>query len=328
MHASAPLRIGTRASALALTQTNQVADRLRTGGLAVEIETITTRGDAEQQGPVATLGGDGVFVRELERALLDGRIDAAVHSLKDMPTAETPGLALACVPERVMPFDVLVGRTAPTLAALPPGAVVGTSSIRRVAQVKSLRPDLVVRPVRGNVDTRLRRLDAGEYDALVLAGAGLERLGLGGRITEVLRPGAFWPAVSQGALVVQARADDLRTREAVAPLDHAVSHAAVRAERSCLATLAGGCLAPVGGWARVEEERQLVLGACVLEVAGDVVERVVAEGSIPVTAGNDVSSGPAAEALGIRVAGELRARGAAEMLDRMRHMAALTGRGT
>lgn len=318
MHPSGPVRIGTRASTLAVTQTNQVADRLRAAGVAVEIQTITTRGDTEQQGPVATLGGDGVFVRELERALLDDRIDVAVHSLKDMPTAETPGLVIACVPERVTPFDVLVGRTAATLAGLRPGAVVGTSSIRRIAQVRALRPDLAVRPVRGNVDTRLRRLDSGEYDALVLAAAGLERLGLGGRITEVLRPDAFWPAVSQGALAVQARADDRRTREAVAPLDHAASHAAVRAERSCLAALAGGCLAPVGGWARVEEGRRFVLGACVLEVAGDVVERVVAEGAIPVAEGSEVSIGPDTESLGARVACDLLGRGAAEMLDRMR----------
>lgn len=317
MHASGPLRIGTRASALALTQTNQVADRLRAGGTEVTIETITTRGDAEQQGPVATLGGDGVFVRELERALLDGRIDVAVHSLKDMPTAETPGLVLACVPERVTPFDALVGRTAPTLAGLPAGAVVGTSSIRRVAQVRALRPDLVVRPVRGNVDTRLRRLDAGDYDALVLAGAGLERLGLAARITEVLRPEAFWPAVSQGALAVQARADDRRALAAVAPLDHAASHAAVRAERACLAALAGGCLAPIGGWARVEDGTRLVLGACVLEVAGDVVRRVIAEGATPRDEGNEVSAA-AAEALGREVAAGLLSRGAAAMLHRMR----------
>jgi hydroxymethylbilane synthase len=317
MHASGPLRIGTRGSALALAQTTQVAERLRAVGVTVVIDTITTRGDAEQQGPVATLGGDGVFVRELERALLDGRIDVAVHSLKDLPTAETDGLEVACVPERAQPFDVLVGRTAPTLAALPSGAVVGTSSIRRVVQVQSLRPDMVIRPIRGNVDTRLRRLDGGDYDALVLAGAGLGRLGLHGRITEVLRPASFWPAVSQGALALQARADDRRTREAIAVLDHAESHMAIRAERACLAALAGGCLAPIGGWARVEAEN-LALGACVLESSAAGVQRIVAEGAIPVGVGDEVSRRAAAESLGRRVAADLLALGAAEMLDAMR----------
>ena len=318
MHAPAPLRIGTRGSTLALTQTGQVADRLRACGVAVEIVTITTRGDTDTRGPVSAIGGDGVFVRELERALLEGRIDAAVHSLKDLPTAETPGLVVASVPERALPFDVLVGRTAPTVGELPAAAVVGTSSIRRVVQLRALRPDLVIRPIRGNVDTRLRRLDAGDYDALVLAGAGLGRLGLGGRTTEVLRPDAFWPAVSQGALAVQTRSDDRRAREAVAPLDHAASHASVRAERACLAALAGGCLAPIGGWARVDEEGRLVLGACVFEEAGGTVRRVAAEGSIPVAEGTDVSTRWPVEMLGARVAADLLGRGAAEMLARMR----------
>jgi hydroxymethylbilane synthase len=321
MHAQAPLRIGTRSSTLALTQTGHVAERLRAGGVAVEIETITTRGDTDTRGPVAAMGGDGVFVRELERALLEGRIDAAVHSLKDMPTAETPGLVVASVPERALPFDALVGRTAPALAALPPGAVVGTSSIRRVVQLRALRPDLEIRPLRGNVDTRLRRLDAGDFDALVLAGAGLERLGLGGRITEVLRPDAFWPAVSQGALAVQTRTDDGRARDAVAMLDHVASHAAVRAERSCLAALAGGCLAPIGGLARLDEEGRLVLAACVFEDTGSAVRRVIAEGALADADWNGVSRGERPEMLGARVAAELLDRGAGEMLARMRDTA-------
>lgn len=317
MHAPVRLRIGTRASALALTQARQTGERLQALGCAVEIEPITTRGDSEGQAPVAALGGDGVFVREIERALLEGRIDVAVHSLKDLPTAETPGLVVACVPERASPFDVLVGRAAPTLGELPGGAVVGTSSIRRVVQIRALRPDLVIRPIRGNVDTRLRRLDAGDYDALVLAGAGLERLGLGGRITEVLRPAAFWPAVSQGALGLQVRADDHTVRSALAALDHAVSHAGVRAERSCLAALAGGCLAPIGAWGRVAEDR-LLLGACVLEELDGTVRRIVAEGETPIADGDEVSFQNAAEALGARLAADLLADGADSMLERMR----------
>ena len=318
------LRIGTRGSALALTQTNWVADRVRATGVAVDLEVITTRGDTDQQGPVATLGADGVFVRELERALLERRIDAAVHSLKDLPTAETPGLVVACVPERALPFDVLIGRTAATLDALPAGSVVGTSSVRRIVQVLALRPDLAVRPLRGNVDTRLRRLDAGDYDALVLAGAGLERLGLRDRITEVLRPDRFWPAVSQGALAVQMRADDGRTSQARAALDHEASHLAVCAERACLAELAGGCLAPIGGWARVEPHRGLVLGACVFEERDGAVRRIDAEGSIPSGEGSGVSRRAAVE-LGRRVAADLATRGALEMLSRMRATASVHG---
>jgi len=194
-----PIRMGTRASLLAVTQTNLVVAALRNAGATVEVETVTTRGDSGADVPISSLGSDGVFVRELEQALLDGRIDAAVHSLKDLPTAETPGLDLACMPARALPFDVLVCREPATLASLAPGAVVGTSSIRRVMQLRAIRDDLDIRPLRGNVDTRLRRLDAGDYDALILAGAGLERLSRGDRISAVLEPPAFWPAIAQGA---------------------------------------------------------------------------------------------------------------------------------
>ena len=324
MDSNRTIRVGTRGSALAVTQTGWVVDRMRGLGLTVEVETITTRGDSGHEGPIfrpGQAGGDGVFVRELEQALPDGRIDAAVHSLKDLPTAETPGLDLACVPERALPFDVLVGRTAATLAGLPAGAVVGTSSIRRVVQVKSLRSDLVVRPVRGNVDTRLRRLDEGDYDALILAGAGLERLGRGGRISEVLRPDAFWPAVAQGALVVQIRSDDAPLRNRISTLDHPPSHAAVRAERACLAALAGGCLAPIGGWARTDASGALTLGGCVMEFvpddAGGMIHRLIAEH----TAGDHaagVSKPETPESLGERVAAALLKQGAAEMLARVR----------
>jgi len=313
-----PLRVGTRGSALARTQTAWVVARLERLGLRVVVETISTAADVRADVPIATLGGDGVFVRELERALLDGRIDLAVHSLKDMPTTVTPGLEIACVPERETPFDVLVARGPATLETLPAGAVIGTSSVRRVAQVRRIRGDLVVRPLRGNVDSRLRRLDAGELDGLVLAGAGLARLGLAVRVSQVLRPDAFWPAVSQGALGVQVRADDLRARDAVARLDHAASHAAVRAERSCLATLAGGCLAPIGAWGRLVEDGRLKLGGCVLEEADGVVTRIVAEGDAPLGDGDGVSDGREAEELGTRIAADLQAAGAAAMLARMR----------
>lgn len=306
-----PLRVGTRGSALARTQTAWVVARLERLGLRVVVETISTAADVRADVPIASLGGDGVFVRELERALLDGRIDLAVHSLKDMPTAVTPGLEIACVPERETPFDVLVARGPATLETLPAGAVIGTSSVRRVAQVRRIRGDLVVRPLRGNVDSRLRRLDAGELDGLVLAGAGLARLGLAARVSQVLRPDAFWPAVSQGALGLQIRSGDGRTRERVMPLDDGAAHAAVRAERSCLAALAGGCLAPVAAWGRRVAGR-LELGACVLEESAGGVTRIVAAASA------DPTAAAAPESLGAEVAARLLGQGAAEMIGRAR----------
>lgn len=306
MTRQAVLRIGTRASLLARTQTGWVADALRAHGCTVTIETIHTVGDERGDSPVPRIGGDGVFVRELEAALLERRIDVAVHSLKDLPTAATAGLTLACVPRRAVPFDVLVSRRYPNLEALPAGAIVGTASVRRSFQVRALRPDLEVRSVRGNVDSRLRRLDADEYDALVLAGAGLVRLGLEPRITEILRPPAFWPAVGQGALVVQSRVDDGPTLATITPLDDAETHAAVRAERGFLAALAGGCLAPIGAWARLNSAGGLELGGCVLEDRRGTVHRIVAEG----VAAADQSP----ESFGETIAGRLREAGADEML--------------
>ncbi|MEI8070750.1 MAG: hydroxymethylbilane synthase [Planctomycetota bacterium] len=306
------IRVGTRASALARTQTGLMVDRLRQLGHTVEVELIKTQGDRRTDLKIAQIGSDGVFVRELERALLDNRIDAAVHSLKDLPTAETPGLALACVPLRGMPFDVLVARTPTTLETLCVGAIVGTSSIRRVAQVKLLRPDLVVRGIRGNVDTRLRHLDAGDYDCLILAGAGLERLGLSRRITQILKPEAFWPAVGQGALVIQIRADDAAMHRALEPLDDPATHRAVTAERSCLQALAGGCLAPIGAWARDNEAGILQLGACVLEDCGEEIKKITMQKD----AGGEGGSEPVQ--LGLRVAESLILQGANEMLTRMR----------
>lgn len=314
------IRVGTRGSQLARTQTGWVIRRLQALGAVVETVTITTRGDEPTRGfgnapgkPPPLVGGDGVFVRELEAALLDRRIDAAVHSLKDLPTADSPGLSLACVPVRAMPWDVFVGRSSGTLATLPAGAVVGTSSIRRVAQVRAVRPDLRVMPVRGNVDTRLRLLDEGRYDGLILAGAGLERLGLSHRIQEVLRPDAFWPAVSQGALVVQIRADDARTATLVEPLNHPLSHRAVLAERACLGALAGGCLAPIGAVATPSGHGRLLMRACILEDRDDMVARITAMAS---QEPDEVES-----AFGRRVAEDLVRQGGEGMLLRMRQRA-------
>ena len=313
-----PIRVGTRASLLARTQTGWVVDQLRSHGHAVEVVTISTQGDRRDDVPISAIGGDGVFVRELERALLERRIDAAVHSLKDLPTEETPGLTVACVPVRAMPFDALVAREPCTLESLTPGAVVGTSSLRRVAQVKAIRSDLDVRAIRGNVDSRLRRLDGGEYDCLILAGAGLERLGLASRITHVLRPDAFWPAVSQGALGIQIRADDGRLRLALEPLDDSATHQAVRAERSCLAALAGGCLAPIGAWGHQTDDGHLELGGCVLEDSGNRVLRIAATVRAAVPHDDLLEQSEKPESLGKELAGLLLARGAAAMLARVR----------
>jgi len=329
MTVARPLRIGTRGSLLARTQTAWVADGLRAAGTDVEVEVVSTRGDERHDLPVSRLGGDGVFVRELEQALLEGRIDAAVHSLKDLPTADTPGLVIGCVPRRATAFDAVVGRTADSLEALPAGAVVGTSSIRRVAQVRRLRPDLVVRPLRGNVDTRLRRLDAGDYDALIVAAAGLERLGLADRITALLQPPAFWPAVGQGALAVQIRSDDSGSRAAVVVLEDPATRAAVVAERRMLAGLAGGCLAPVGGWARFAPEGGFTLGGVVFDVddaAGGVrCLEVEVEQPSPGGAGGGHADELSGEfdpvALGDAVSGRLVALGADRVVARARSAA-------
>ena len=321
----ASLRIGTRGSGLALAQTGWAAEQLRALGHEVTVEVISTRGDERGDVPLTTLGGDGVFVRELEKALRAGRIDLAVHSLKDLPTAPSAGLEIGCVPVRACPFDAFVGREGESLAALPAGAIVGTSSIRRVVQVRAIRPDLEVRPIRGNVDTRLRKLDAGEYRCLVLAAAGLERLGLGHRITGLLSPPEFWPAVGQGALALQVREGDEVVRAAVAPLDDAASRAAVEAERACLAELSAGCLAPVGACGRVDDQGRLALAARVLEEREGQVRHVTAEADVDrvylykegqkaVAAAGENSAAD----LGRRVAATLLASGAGPMLERMR----------
>ncbi len=247
------LRLGTRASALARWQADWVAARLRDQGVAVELIPITTQGDAQQVGPIGSLGSQGVFTKEIQRALLDEKIDLAVHSLKDLTTEPIQGLSLAAVPERESVCDVLVSHSGATLDDLPMGTVVGTGSLRRRAQLLHIRPDLRMADIRGNVDTRLRRVADGDFDAIVLAEAGLNRLGLADRITQILSVERMLPAVGQGALGIEARSDDEATCEVLNALDHTETHQAVLAERSLLRTLQGGCLAPIGAWARIEE---------------------------------------------------------------------------
>jgi len=273
------LRIGTRGSALALWQAGFVRDWLaRAAGVSAEIIKIRTAGDQFQQGSVAAIGQKGVFIKEIEDALLARTVDLAVHSLKDVPTEMPGGLVLAAIPERNDPRDCLVSRSGAGLAALPRGARVGTSSLRRQAQLRRARPDVEVRELRGNVDTRLRRVEEGTLDATVLAYAGLRRLKLDGRVTEILPPDVMLPAVGQGALAVETREEDRETRECLAAFEHAETRAAVTAERAVLAKLEGGCQVPLGAWGRVEGDR-LVLDACVCAVDGGEVVRDRAEGS-------------------------------------------------
>lgn len=245
-------RIGTRGSALALWQANWVAQALRDAGHEVVVTKITTSGDQSQTSPLRGFGGVGVFVKELEHALMSEAIDLAVHSLKDLPTERVPGLQLAAVPERASVCDVLIANKAQSLDGLSAGAVIGTGSARRRAFLMHRRRDLRMAEVRGNVDTRLNKVASGEYDAIILAAAGLERLGWTDRITEQLDLEWMLPAVGQGALGIEARADDAQTLGIVRSLNHAESHAGVKAERALLAGLRAGCLAPVGAWARTD----------------------------------------------------------------------------
>jgi hydroxymethylbilane synthase len=308
MTALQPLRIGTRGSPLARWQAEWVAAQLRAAKVDVELVIISTRGDRVQAGPISAIaGGDGVFTKELQRALLDGEIDLAVHSLKDLPTAPVDGLTLLAVPPRASNRDVLISRTGCKFDELPPRATIATGSLRRRAQLWHARPDLQMTQVRGNVDTRLRKLNEGSFDALCLAEAGLQRLELAASITQVLPSELIFPAVGQGALGIEGRSDDERTRQAVVALDHAATHQAVLAERAMLATVGGGCLAPVGAWAHVEPLGQLALEAVVLSVDGK--RRLWAA----ITAMTD---DPAE--VGRAVAQDLLAQGAAELIAECR----------
>ncbi len=252
---TAPLRIGTRGSPLALVQARTVRARLAAAmgvdEAAVELVIIRTSGDAIQDRPLAEVGGKGLFTKEIEEALLGGRIDLAVHSAKDMPTFSQPGLLLAACLEREDVRDVFISRKAGSLAELPQGATLGTASLRRQAIAKRARGDLRVLPLRGNVETRLRKLDAGEVDATILALAGMKRLGLTQHATKIMSTEEFLPAVGQGAIGIEARENDARTRELLARIDHADTSTALACERAFLAELDGSCKTPIGGHAEI-----------------------------------------------------------------------------
>ena len=303
---TATLRLGTRGSELARTQSQAVADAITAAtGAPVELVPIVTEGD-RSSAAITQLGGTGVFVAAIRRALLEGSVDLAVHSYKDLPTAAEPGLTIAAVPGREDPRDALVARDGLTLGELPPGSKVGTGAPRRVAQLRALGLGLDIVPIRGNVDTRLGRVAAGDLDAVVLARAGLSRLGRLGAITETLDPLQVLPAPAQGALAVECRVSDARTRELIARLEDASARACVVAERSTLAALEAGCSAPVAAYAEVAEGEhgpELFLRASVTAIDGSDAVR----GSI---------AGPLAEsaALGRALAAELLDRGAAALM--------------
>ncbi|HVB35913.1 MAG TPA: hydroxymethylbilane synthase [Candidatus Acidoferrales bacterium] len=268
------LRIGSRGSKLALWQAEHIRERLaRECGVSAEIIVIKTSGDNFQSAPVAEVGGKGIFIKEIEDALLDGRVDIAVHSMKDVPTATPQGLCFPAITKREDPRDCLVSRRGETLDKLPRGARIGTSSLRRQSQLRYFRHDLEVAEMRGNVDTRLRKLEAGELEAIVVAKAGLDRLGLSDRIAEVIAQKTILSAVGQGALAIEARESDEALRETVAAFDDGDTRAAVTAERALLAELEGGCQVPLGAWGRIENGA-LRLDARVLAADGsECIER-------------------------------------------------------
>jgi hydroxymethylbilane synthase len=274
-----PIVIGTRGSQLAMWQAQWVADELEALGVSSRIKVIKTTGDKMGARAlaklVATTGVKGVFTKEIDEALIKSRIDIAVHSLKDLPTESDKRLALGAIPERGNPRDALVGAE---LKAFEEGARIGTSSLRRASQFRRLRPDLKVEDVRGNVDTRLKKLDEGRYDGLILAAAGLERLGLEERIAETLETNVMCPAIGQGAIGIQVRAKDKGILEIIAPLDHEETRTAVTAERTLLKALGGGCQVPLGGYAMIQGDR-LRLSAMIVSEDGRRSFCRVVEGS-------------------------------------------------
>ncbi|MDT7687486.1 MAG: hydroxymethylbilane synthase [Acidobacteriota bacterium] len=301
--------IGSRGSKLALWQSEWVKARLEAldAGVSVRIEIVKTSGDIMRDVPLSIIGGQGAFTKELEVALLERRINVAVHSLKDLPTIVPAGLSITATPEREDPRDALVLRAdtdtrGASIKGLAEGAIVGTSSLRRIAQLKHLRPDLRIKDLRGNVDTRLRKLDEGEYDALILASAGLRRLGFGARIGAAINAAEMLPAVGQGALGIETRADDIETNALVMQLDDMRTRAAVLAERALLRSLGGGCQVPIAAHAIVEGDR-MRLDGLVASLDGAHVIRDTLEGSSSDAAG-----------LGDALAARLLERGAGTLL--------------
>lgn len=299
------LKIATRQSPLALWQANYVKDRLQQlyPDLTIELVPMVTKGDVILDSPLAKIGGKGLFVKELENALLNKEADIAVHSMKDVPMQFPEGLGLAVICQREDPRDAFVSHSYRTFAELPQGAVVGTSSLRRQCQLKALRPDLDIRSLRGNVGTRLSKLDNGDYDAIILASAGLIRLGLADRIASFIDIKQSLPAAGQGAVGIECRTDDVQVHALLAPLADAETTYCVRAERAMNNHLQGGCQVPIGGYA-VLQQGQLYLRALVGDIDGSRIIR--AEGK---------SAVENAEVLGVQIAEQLLAQGADKILQ-------------
>lgn len=296
--------IATRESALALWQAHHIESRLVSlyPALRVDIRAMTTEGDRKLDASLAKIGGKGLFVKELEDALARGDADIAVHSMKDVPMALLPGHVMGAIPERADARDAFVSNRYPNLTALPAGAVVGTSSLRRESQLRTLRPDLVIEPLRGNVPTRLRKLDEGRYDAIILAAAGLKRLGLTERITSLLTTDESLPAAGQGAIGIECRGDRDDVLRLLAPLDHGPTASCVRAERAVARTLGGSCSVPLAAYAEVSAG-EMHLRGYVGAPDGSRSARAAIDG--------DAARG---EALGVALAAKLRDGGAAEIL--------------
>ena len=306
-----PIRIGTRGSKLALWQANWVKSVLekKFPSTPIELVIIKTQGDKILDVPLAKVGGKGLFVKEIEQALLTRRIDIAVHSMKDMPADIPEGLCIGAIPERENPVDVFISRNGAGFNELAAGSVIGTSSLRRGAQLRHARPDIVIQPIRGNLDTRLKKLESENFDALVLAAAGVKRLNLEHKISEYLDPAIMLPAIGQGALCIETRKDDSTVGPVVASLDHASTRTVVAAERAFLNRLEGGCQVPIAGLGRISEN-QFALTGLVAEVDGT---RVI----------KGEKSGPldSSETIGIDLAEALLARGADKILEKLKAMA-------
>lgn len=301
------VRIGTRGSKLALWQAEWVKSHLENlhSGLAVELTIIKTKGDKILDVPLAKVGGKGLFVKEIEAALSSGSIDLAVHSMKDMPAEIPTGLCIGAVPVREVPVDALITRDAQTLETLPRGARIGTSSLRRASQLRRARPDIEIVPLRGNLDTRLRKLDEGQMEAIVLAAAGVRRLGLEARISQKLDTEIMLPAVGQGALCIETRDGDTTIAPLVAPLEDEATRIAVTAERAYLHRLEGGCQVPIAGHATLLDGR-LTLCGLVSDLEGQTVIKAT-----------QVGRPEEAETIGRELADHLLERGARAVLDRL-----------
>jgi len=307
----ASVKIGTRGSKLALWQANWVKSALKKKfpNQAVEVIAIRTLGDKILDAPLTEVGGKGLFVKEIEQALLDRSIDIAVHSMKDMPADIPQGLFMGAIPQREIPTDVLISRSGLRFHELPRGAIIGTSSLRRAAQLKHARPDIAIMPLRGNLDTRLRKLETENMDAIVLAAAGIKRLNYTSRITEHLNEAMMLPAVGQGALCIEIRRKDPEIQSLVTELDHAATRLIIQGERAFLSRLEGGCQIPIAGYGKIKNNTYILDG-----MVADIDGKTLINGTL---------NGPAesAQSIGLTLAEQLLEKGADKILDRLKSVA-------